>query len=274
MTAPAPDRSRCKHFSSAFRHSALALWPFGALLQQHGEVVAPHAPGVDGIRDKKGRRWVNGLTGFHIDAAGGIKKRTTKTGATVEHTIHDYPELAAILAPILERDRWAPLVVNEHTGQPTAPRSTGTTGGGSPAWPASPTRSATWMRAPAPSPRPTRTRRPPRRPWRSPGTLKPRPADATSAGSRSNRAGWPSGASKAGENDCETTVYQLTYTQMLQPVGALKTRSAGIVGSEHSAADRRTICHHSPFQHPPPFEIEASANDCRHMPDQRSKKRA
>ena len=36
------------------------------------------APGVDGIRDKKGRRWVNGLTGFHIDAAGGIKKRTTK----------------------------------------------------------------------------------------------------------------------------------------------------------------------------------------------------
>ena len=76
------------------------------------------APGVDGIRDKKGRRWVNGLTGFHIDAAGGIKKRTTKTGAKVEHTIHDYPELAAMLVPILERDRGSPLVINEHTRQP------------------------------------------------------------------------------------------------------------------------------------------------------------
>jgi hypothetical protein len=41
MTAQALDLSRFGHFSSTFRDSVLALWPFGAPLQQHGEVVAP-----------------------------------------------------------------------------------------------------------------------------------------------------------------------------------------------------------------------------------------
>ena len=113
----------------AFRQAAIAAgrpsMALGVTLQfelgmRQKDVIGEwvDAPGVDGIRDKKGRRWVNGLTGFHIDAAGGIKKRTTKTGATVEHTIRDYPELAAMLVPILEQDRGAPLVINEHTKQP------------------------------------------------------------------------------------------------------------------------------------------------------------
>jgi hypothetical protein len=76
------------------------------------------APGVDGIRDKQGRRWVNGLTGALFDTAGRLRKRTTKTGAKVEHAIDDYPELAALVRPALERDRFGPLVVSERTRQP------------------------------------------------------------------------------------------------------------------------------------------------------------
>ena len=76
------------------------------------------APGTDGIRDRKGKRWVNGLTGMHFDDTGHLRKRTTKTGAKVEHTIDDYPELAALVRPVLERDRGGPLVVSEWTRQP------------------------------------------------------------------------------------------------------------------------------------------------------------
>ena len=49
---------------------------------------------------------------------GTVRKKTTKTGTEVEHTIYDYPELAAMLAPIFERDRGSPLVINERTRKP------------------------------------------------------------------------------------------------------------------------------------------------------------
>jgi hypothetical protein len=76
------------------------------------------APGTDGIRDRAGRRWVNGLTGLHFDDAGRLRKRTTKTGAKVEHALDDYPELASMIRPLLELDRGGPLVVSERTRQP------------------------------------------------------------------------------------------------------------------------------------------------------------
>lgn len=76
------------------------------------------APGADGIRDAKGRRWGGGLTGMMFDDAGNVRKRTTKTGSRVEHSIEDYPELAALVRPALERSRGGPLVINEVTRLP------------------------------------------------------------------------------------------------------------------------------------------------------------
>lgn len=76
------------------------------------------APGTDGIRDSNGLRWVNGLTGMLFDDAGNIRKRTTKTGTRVEHQLDNYPELAALVRPALERDRGGPLVISEITRRP------------------------------------------------------------------------------------------------------------------------------------------------------------
>lgn len=76
------------------------------------------ATGADGIRDHENRRWGNGLTGMLFDNNGHMVKRTTKTGSKIEHSIDDHPELAAMVRPILERNRGGPLVINEATGVP------------------------------------------------------------------------------------------------------------------------------------------------------------
>jgi hypothetical protein len=118
----------------AFRQAAIAAerpsMALGVTLQfelgmRQKDVIGEwiKAPGTDGIRDRSGLRWVNGLTGLHFDDAGHVRKRTTKTGARVEHRIDDYPELAALVRPVLERDRGGPLVISELTRQPYKART-------------------------------------------------------------------------------------------------------------------------------------------------------
>ncbi|WP_244492079.1 site-specific integrase [Aureimonas sp. AU12] len=66
----------------------------------------------------RGRRWSGGLLWSEIDAAGILRKKTTKTGQDAVHDTNAYPLVAHVLALIPPDRRIGPVIKNETTGLP------------------------------------------------------------------------------------------------------------------------------------------------------------